>query len=474
MERLPNELLVSIASHLDVDAPSVKKFSHEPTARLTVSDDTPLKNLSQVSWRWRKILLPILFRYSRIPLDPSPQWVPIDARILDNMQGQLTKLSNHEIQIYTRMMSKFKATGTGSAFDQAFDDVLINLCRVEDDDKVLKSVPHILWFPHLFKNFAQFLQFVEQYDLKNHIKNIVVYTDKEYQLRHVSTADAPLAHAIHEIWDQIFSNLDPNRLVVAAPPSTLSALLDAQMLSSDTWAFDMKMHYVEFLQQDPQRSAHRNRECRPWGNALVHRKPWTHLGYNEGSSITAYSTYEYHLKQSPKMLYLTLLRLAKEVQNCCNITSFSFIGVFPFSTNLNAIIRALQKIPTLREIQVQLAPGPENDLLNTPKRLGRAQSADLWLEWNGCYSALAGLLGTQELGDGARFVSKDCGEKEVAKEVEEYIESLQKRGQGWRKDGHEAWIRDTCLDQEAVPDEHVEDAESALHQLMLAAAHELD
>lgn len=473
MERLPNELLISIASHLDIEAPSVSKFSHEPTARLTFLDDTPLKNLSQVSWRWRKILLPILLRYSRIPLDPSPQWVPIDARILDNMQGQLTKLSNHEFQIYTRMMSKFKATGTGSAFDQAFDDVLINLCRVEEDDNILKNVPHILWFPHLKKSFAQFLRFVGQYDLKNYIKSVVVYTDKEYQLRHVLAADTPLAHAVHEIWDQVFSNLDPNRLVVAAPPSTLSALLDVQMLGSDAWAFDMKMHYVEFLQQDPQRAAHRNRDCRPWGNALVHRKPWTHLGYNEGSSITAYSTYEYHLKQSPKMLCLTLIRLAKEVRNCCNITSFSFVGVFPFNTNMNAIIHALQNIPTLREIQVQLAPGPENDLLSTPKRLGKAQSSDLWLEWNGCYSGLAGLLGTQELGDGARFVSKDCGEKEVAKEVEGYIESLRKRGQGWRKDGHETWFRDTSLDRDVVLDENVESAESALHQLMLVAAHEL-
>jgi hypothetical protein len=473
MERLPNELLISIASHLDVEAPSVTKFSHEPTARLTHADETPLKGLSRVSWRWRKILLPILFRYSRIPLDPSPQWVPIDARILDSMQGQLTKLSTHEFQIYTRMMNKFKATSTSSAFDQAFDDVLINLCRVEDDDNILKSVPNILWFPHLPKIFAHFVRFIGQYDLKKHIKNIAIYTDKEYQLRHVATADAPLAQAIYELWDQVFSNLNPDRLVVAAPPSTLSALLDAQMLSSDAWAFDMKMHYVEFSQKNSQLSSHRNRECRPWGNALVHRKPWTHLGYNEGSSVAAYSTYEYHLKQSPKMLYLTLLRLAKEVQNCCNITSFSFVGVFPFSTNMNAVIHALQKIPTLREIQVQLAPGPESDLLSTPKKLGRAQASDLWLEWNGCYSGFAGLLGTQELVNGARFVSKDCGEKEVAKEVEEYIDSLQDRGKGWRKDGDEAWIRDTSLDREVVPDEHVEDAESALHQLMLAAAHGL-
>lgn len=354
------------------------------------------------------------------------------------------------------MKSRFKSTGINTAFDESFDDVLINLCRVKDGDNFLKGVPHILWFPHLPKSFQGFIRFTKQYDLKNYIKSIVVHSETEYKLRHVATADAPLARAVREIWEAIFSNLDPTRMVVAAPPSTLSGLLDTQMLSTDAWAFDMKMHYIEFAQRDPQRSSHRNKECRQWDNALVHRKPWTHLNYNEGSSITAYSTYEYHLKQSPKMLYLTLLRLAKEVSNCCNITSFSFIGVFPFSTNMNAVVRALQKISTLREIQFQLAPGPENDLLSTPRRLGRAQSADLWLEWNGCYSSIAGLLGTHELGDGAKFVSKDCGEKEVAKEVEEYIESLQKRGQGWRAEGDGVWVRDIRLDREIGPEEHVE------------------
>ena len=459
MERLPNELLVSIAIQLDPEAPSVRKFAHEPSNDLTHSVATPLKNLSLASWRWRKNVLPVLFRYSRISLDPNPQWVPIDARILDNMQGQLTKLSPHEFQVWKRMMSKFKSTRAESAFEQDFDDVLINLCRVEEDDSVLKSVPQnqTLWFPHLRKDFDEFTRFVKQYDLKSHIQSIVIHTDTEYKLRHVTTADAPLARAVHEIWHRIFSDLDPTRILVAAPPSTLSGLLDAQMLSTDVWAFDMKMHYIEFNQEDLQLSTHRGTNCRSWDSALAHRRPWTHLSYNEGSSVTAYSTYEYHLKQSPKMLYLTLLRLAKEAQDCCNLRSFSFVGVFPFSTNMNTVISALQKIPTLQNIQIQLAPGPENDLLSTPKRLGRAQSSDLWLEWNGCYNIMTGLLGTHEFGDGARFVSKDCGEKAVAGEVAEYIESLQKRGQGWREEGEGIWVRDHSLDQEVEPESTVDE-----------------
>jgi hypothetical protein len=452
MNSLPNELLIQIATHLDSEAPSITRFAYEPSAHLTNSDTTYLKTLSLVSWRWRKIILPILFHYSRVSLDEERQWVPIDARLVDSMQTQLTTLSNHEFQIYHKMRSKFKTSST-SAYEEAFDDLLINLCRIQDGDDFLKAVPHSLWLPHLPKTFESFTSFVAQYDLKHHIKSVVVHTDQEYQLRHVSTADAPLARAVADIWSLIFRHLEPFRVVVAAPPATLAGLLDTQMLSADAWAFDMKMHYIELVQPEPLRVEHISSDARFSNTALIHKRPWSHLGYNEGSSITAYSTYEYHLKQSPKMLYLILIRLAQEVKSCCNITSFSFTGVFPFVTNVTAIVRALHKIPTLKHISFQLAPGTENNSLDDPKRMGRAQRSDFWLEWNESYKVLAGYLGVLELDDGAEFCSRDCRNSQLAQDVAGYIELLQQRGAGWRKSEAKqgVWIRERGLDRDVTP-----------------------
>jgi hypothetical protein len=452
MDALPNELLIQIALHFDTDAPSVTRFSHEPSEHLTESEYTPLKILSCISWRWRKITLPILFRYSRIALDKEPQWVPIDARLVDSMQTQLSKLSNHEFQIYHKMRSKFKSSAN-SAYEETFDDLLINLCRIQDGDNFLKEAPDILWLPHLTNAFDNFATFMAQYGLKHHIKSVVVHTDKEYQLRHVSTADAPLARAVVDIWSTVFRHLEPTRVVVAAPPATLAGLLDTQMLSADAWAFAMEMHYIELVQPEPLRLEHMNSDVRFDSSALIHQRPWTHLGYNEGSSITAYSTYEYHLKQSPKMLYLILVRLAKEVKACCNITSFSFTGVFPFATNITAIIRALHKISTLKQISFQLAPGLENNSLDDPKRMGRAQRSDFWLEWNESYKVLATYLGMLELEDGAEFRSKDCENKQLAQEVGGHIRLLQQRGTGWRKSDAEngIWIRDHASDRDVDP-----------------------
>lgn len=449
MDALPNELLILIASQLDVEPPSIINFAHEPSSELTSSDSTPLKCLSQASWRWRKIVLPILFRYTRISLDEEPQWVPIDARLVDSMQGQLTTLSNHEFQIYHKMRSKFKSSST-FAYDETFDDLLINLCRIQDGDVFLKSAPHILWLPHLPKSFVDFGHFISEYALKHHIKSLVLHTAKEYELRHVSTADAPLSRAVSEIWSQVFSHLEPTRVVVAAPPTTLAGLLDTQMLSGDAWAFDMRIHYIELLQTESLRLNHMSTRCRPWDSALIHRRPWYHIGYNEGSSITAYSTYEYHLKQSPKMLYLTLLRLAKEAQPCCNITSFTFIGIFPFATNVTNLIRALHRISTVNTVSVQLAPGPENNLLSDPKRMGRAQSGDFWLEWRESYKVIASYLGVFDFKDGAEFSSLDCDGGQKAIEVGECMDLLRKRGAGWRNDGMRRWIRCHEFDEEVL------------------------
>jgi hypothetical protein len=82
--------------------------------------------------------------------------------------------------------------------------------------------------------------------------------------------------------------------------------------------------------------------------------------------------------------------------------------------------------------------------------MGRAQASDLWLEWNGSYKAIVAFLGTYEFEDGSRFVSRDCTNLIMGKEVEEFMERLQTRGLGWRREADAVWIRDRTLDREVA------------------------
>jgi hypothetical protein len=455
MQALPNELLAQIASHLDSQPPSITKFNHEPSADLAYSytdiNTKPLKSLSLVSWRWRKVVLPILFRFTRIALDMEPQWVPMDARLVDSMQLQLSSLSNHEFMLYTKLRSKFKAT-TGEAFAPAMDDVFIQLCRIQEGDEFLKTTPSKVWLPHLSRDFNNFSRFATENKLKHHIKSVVLHTDKEYDLRHVSTAQGPLAREVTDIWNKIFAVLEPARVVVAAPPKAMAALLDSHVGTNDMWAFEMKMHYIELL-RDQLPIENNQQEHRTNDAPLIQRRSWNHLGYNEGSSITAYSTYEFHLKIAPRILFLVLSRLCENPALCRDLTSFSFVAVFPLSSTVSSIVETVYGIPSIKKVTLQLAPGPENDLLSNGSKRRKAQSSDFWSEWRAGYRALTNMEIFYDQSKGEEqavkeIVSKDCYSKQLAVEVAEVMgHYLETTSTTWKSGGVGRWIKVTSEEE---------------------------
>ncbi|KAG9191416.1 hypothetical protein G6011_09504 [Alternaria panax] len=460
MQSLPNELLAQIASHLESQPSSITKFNHEPTAHLAYSqtelNNNPLKSLSLVSWRLRKIVLPILFRYVRIPLDKEPQWVPTDARLVDSMQSELSTLSNHEFMLYTKLRGKFKSSA-GGAFEPAMDDVLIQLCRIQDGDEFLKRTDRKVWLPHLSSWFPNFKKFAEGNELKHHIRSVVVCTDEEFKLRYVVTALETLAREVSRMWNQIFELSEPERFVVAAPPKTMAALLESGVATNDSWAFEMKMHYIEFVQTLPS-AITSNTEIeknsrQPSDIGLIHRRPWSHIGYNEGSSITAYSIYEFQFMTTPRILEILLDRLAKNSKSCANLSSFSLIAVFPLSSHITQIVSAMHRIPSIRKITLQLAPGPENDLLSNGSKRRKAQSSDFWSEWRLGYKALADMDQLRRVYSGEdgtgwepaleEIVSRDCYTKQLGEEVKEVVEHYLKQAKlRWKSDGVGRWVRD--------------------------------
>lgn len=84
MDSLPDELLLHILSHLDRGPPSDAHFFDEPDTRTSSSfRDQPLKALSCVSQRWRRIVKPLLFDHLVLRLwvydEPANRWLPAFA-----------------------------------------------------------------------------------------------------------------------------------------------------------------------------------------------------------------------------------------------------------------------------------------------------------------------------------------------------------------------------------------------------------
>jgi hypothetical protein len=257
-----------------------------------------------------------------------------------------------------------------------------------------------------------------------------------------------LAREVTDIWNRVFDVLEPARVVVAAPPKTMAALLDSHVGTNDMWAFEMKMHYIELLSDQPP-IENNQQEHRTNDAPLIHRRPWNHLGYNEGSSITAYSTYEFHLKIAPRILFLVLSRLCENPALCRDLTSFSFVAVFPLSSTVSSIVDAVYGIPSIKKVTLQLAPGPENDLLSNGSKRRKAQSSDFWSEWRAGYGALTKMEIFYDQSKGEEkavkeIVSKDCYSKQLAVEVAEVIgHYLETASTTWKSGGVGRWIKVT-------------------------------
>ena len=64
-EALPNELLANIFKYLETRRLALSRVHDQPNFEITDSDVKDLKNVAQVSKRWRSVALPKLFRHAR-------------------------------------------------------------------------------------------------------------------------------------------------------------------------------------------------------------------------------------------------------------------------------------------------------------------------------------------------------------------------------------------------------------------------
>lgn len=200
-------------------------------------------------------------------------------------------------------------------------------------------------------------------------------------------------------WQTIFSVIEPLQLTLLAPPSTLACLLNCNVRMQDAWAFpDMSlqllslrrpfiqhgpiMHDMPYNRDDPvQLRTDLNGSAGPALASVIYIRPWTHLVVNEGSYIQAYSTYEYFHKEPPGILY----PIAQAFEQPISIQSITYQAVFPFHDYLAASIN-LMSTGIVRHLDVKIAPGKEDNALNDPQQVGKADVSDCWNEVEQAYS----------------------------------------------------------------------------------------
>ncbi|KAL0262872.1 hypothetical protein SLS55_001846 [Diplodia seriata] len=254
-----------------------------------------------------------------------------------------------------------------------FHYLVFNLHILDDE--------HNEWVPSLAAELPRIRDFLAKFDRRHHVKSLVVCAHGEIY----GSLRADIASVSTDFWSVVFHRIEPASIKIVAPPAALARLAGSGGYFQHSWAFEQRYHVLE-LRQNPD---HACAESCATAENLMARRRWCHIGYNEGSSLSAYNLYEYQHYISPCVLR-HLLERASWDSNAA--TSLTYVAIFPTSENVLRFARHLALLPTQCCITFQLAPEPTSTILHEPHRMKRAQPADLWVELDRTYRVLAGFL----------------------------------------------------------------------------------
>ena len=488
---LPNEIIwdiLTLSHDFDAQPPSVVNFGLEPQIASLQSNCHPLKNYAVVCKRWRQLMLPTIFKYSRVCLPSDRQWLVLNEQILHSLSR--SGRSEHEEYIYCKLKdwvrpqhevadnARFADVRRRSAIRDVSAGEIAGFEFIKQSDCLLcgPNGPPIdcwRWIPSLKGEMQAYLDFVRANDLEYCVASLVVYTATGLQSGELTGAeDALINREVRKMWESVFSYFGGRfgrleRVMVAAPPSTMAALCNSREESEDTWAFEMPLHYAEFridaapkiaptsqqLSSDsntplstsptdtdsspPRRSLHHE-------SCLYNARPWTTLSYNEGASIAVYGHYEWQWKRPPRVFDFILRWLAKE-SSCrrCKahqpriaLTSVSYTSLFPLGAHVRDIAEAMMSISSVQNLTVRLA---DPNILEDKERLGKGLADDCWTEWRSCYGAIVkDVLGNAK--EGFTLESLDGTTPEVKKDLVSTIRNV--RVANVVRDGEELrWVK---------------------------------
>lgn len=348
LDDLPEELLDQVASILDQSPPSLVSNLSEPSLDALFSAHCPLKALSLTSRKWRNKAAPLIFQYLRIPFETlhdclKCDWdyrVDIDdksaragePKLLQNRRWQNSPFeSGLDARLigYRSSFSVTLAKDNGDIVELAWSDI-----SEQDREYAELVAEHIT--PDLYTvhpsgdNFAfnRLPELAKRYNLLQKPLSLVVYTSLG---RGEAFHDRSLCEGgrlLSTMWTKALNFLDPYRIVLIAPPSTIAPLTSCWSDTSDEWAFSIPYQRVELcthVRDNPHANRQKSkgnqsnstlqylptnlRPLDPWrqmeydlsskhSSGILHASHWSSMEYDEGSSLNAYGTYHYFEKVS--------------------------------------------------------------------------------------------------------------------------------------------------------------------------------
>lgn len=413
MEKLPEELQLHIFEFLDSRPLSEVNARQEPSLALTTSTHHDLKNASYISRRWRRIVLPLLFKHARLRLDVDPRNHWENCQACARSPGVLPCQPYH-----TEMAEIMNRSIAGDSTSRRSFSPSDNVMYRSHESATA------VWANRMYHALDDFLAFLQSASLLSAVQSLVLVTDrmlaeKSGRFPHESGQREWRYRASAAFWRHLLSHISPNRIVTVAPPTELACLMNASIDTFGDWAFSgMDFHIFELKLEGnrpdllSQHFGYKDLNSVPSAHpafaetCLINLVPWTHISLNEGSFLKAYGTYEFFERGPPSLVYSIGQTLtsrhhwgnwndpdAQIFDFNGPLRSFTYTGIFPFSNH--ADFRII--LPHLEELDVQFAPDPQSGILDDKERTGKAELQDCWQELVSAYHDIAMTIGTFQM-----------------------------------------------------------------------------
>lgn len=284
IDQLPEELLLSVFENLDCEPPSISKSRLEPTLDLTSSETHHLKDISTVSTRWRRIALPLLFKFSRIHLNKPIKKTQSSSHFLRFVEANGLKIYSIAMIVDGRICSQSSSQDNNNSAEIAA--FWHNLLHETSATRVVIVAP-----PADLASLT---------DCKVDLSAEWAFEDMDY-------------HILELRYDNVQDDVQAGFLDSTSIPVDSRTDL---ALRSDSYSYK---------------------------TGLFMLRPWTHLGLNEGSFIKAYGTYHY-FEHGPPSLILSIKDCC--LSTWSSIRSFSYTAILPFSSQIDfrAILPRLEEL----------------------------------------------------------------------------------------------------------------------------------
>lgn len=303
------------------------------------------------------------------------------------------------------------------------------------------------------KDTNELVTFTNKYRLRGSVQSLVLYSTEvrdedrghSLPLSEAQPASTSFGAASTSIWSRVvvtMDAIDPLAVSFMLPPAEFESILPYQLDLENAWAFNIPYQILRLEQQPDMVRENLEAKALP-SYKIFSLRPWSHMTFNEGSSVQAYSTYEYFHKHAPSLLYpKNALDPIYPYDVFSRLSSLDYIAVFPIGSTYRSFVLPMN-MRNLHSLRIRFSPTPANNVLDNSQLLGKCQRSDLWSELlqNYCYFTNISLLWNRLEGL-KEFTIMDYPNHKIHEMLHNFISVISNEVDGWHSEGEGHWIRD--------------------------------